>query len=89
MGFFYRIEPTIRHTLAIFFRKLVGQVHQLYAPRCGKTRIVACGFRAAFATAGGALLPTSVRLVLRDGLKRPTSETVTWRMPTNLLHHGP
>ena len=44
---FYRIEPTIRYTLAMFFRKfprfqgIVGQVHQLYAPRCGKTRIVA------------------------------------------------
>ena len=44
---FYRIEPTIRYTLAMFsanfhgFQGIVGQVHQLYAPRYGKTRILA------------------------------------------------
>ena len=48
----------------------MGQVHQLYAPRCWENahRSLAA-LEVLLATAGGALLPTSA-LVLRDGRKR-------------------
>ena len=71
------------------FSGIVGQIHQLYAPRYRKTRIVGlvglgtCSnrwrrFAANFCSVLFSAMPS----------RGPTSETVTWRMPTNLLHHG-
>ena len=89
---FYRIEPTIRYTLAMFFRKfprfqgIVVQVHQLYAPRCGKTHILA--WRRCLphvdVLKGGFFHSSSCHACLGQAsvsLGAP-------RMPTNLLHHG-
>ena len=89
---FYRIEPTIRYTLAMFFRKFlrfsVVQVHQLNAPRCGKTHILAWQLLGAFSNRWRRFAANFFHSSFCHACLGQASVSLTaLRMPTNLLHH--